>query len=272
MKDGRQAFFLFLPDGEDPDSLVRTEGAAGFDERLHAATPLSQFVFDELAKDVNLSGLEGKARLAERAKPLLSQIPDGAFRDLMFARLAEITGVGAAPAAATQAPKPMPPRTNRSGTATPRRSMVRTAIEYLLQQPALATSIEPPYLFNVLAQPGIPLLVELIGLCRSRPDIRTGAVLEHFAGSEHADALHKLALTEPLAPPERWKSEFLGALKRLDLDTLRQREGELKAKIDAGGLAALTDAEKDEQRAMQPAIRRIEAELRELSVTHTDAR
>ena len=75
MKDGRQAFFLFLPEGEDPDTLVRSEGREGFDARLQAAVPLSQFFFDELAKDVNLGTLDGKARMAERAKPLLAQIP-----------------------------------------------------------------------------------------------------------------------------------------------------------------------------------------------------
>jgi DNA primase len=268
MKDGRQAFFLFLPDGEDPDSLVRQEGAAGYDVRLGAATPLSEFVFAELSKDVNLAGLEGKARLAERARPLLSQIPDGAFRDLMFARLAEITGVGAVPAPAPMAnsrpTSPPPARPARPGQA-PKRSLVRTAIELLLQQPALAQAIEPPYLFNVLRQPGIPLLVELIGLARARPGITTGAVLEHFAEREEADALHKLAIAEPLMPPEQWTHEFLGALKRLDLEALRQREGELKQKIDAGGMGSLTDAEKDEQRGIQPAVRRIEAELRQMS-------
>jgi DNA primase len=266
MKDGRQAFFLFLPDGEDPDSLVRTEGAAGFDTRLAQATPLSQFFFAELSKDVNLGGLEGKARLAERAKPLLTQIPDGAFRDLMFARLAEITGVGAAPA-----PTPTPSRTSapapkvsRFGPA-PRRSLVRTAIALLLQQPALALALEPPYLFNVLRQPGIPLLVELIALARERPGIGTGAVLEHFDGRDEADALHKLALTDLLTPPDQWSHEFLGALKRLDLEALKQREAELKHKIEQDGIAALSESEKDEQRAMQPAIRRIEAELRQMS-------
>src|SRR3546814_4061460 len=79
MRDGRQAFFLFLPEGEDPDTLVRSEGATGLDARLQQATPLSQFLFDSLAADdVNLSTLDGKARLAERAKPMLAQIPDGA--------------------------------------------------------------------------------------------------------------------------------------------------------------------------------------------------
>ncbi|NUS60705.1 MAG: DNA primase, partial [Lysobacter sp.] len=75
MKDGRQAFFLFLPDGEDPDTIVRKEGSDGFDARLRQATPLSEFFYGQMSSDVNLSSLDGKARLAERCKPLLAQIP-----------------------------------------------------------------------------------------------------------------------------------------------------------------------------------------------------
>jgi DNA primase len=135
----------------------------------------------------------------------------------------------------------------------------------LLQQPALALALEPPYLFNVLRQPGIALLVELIALAQSRPGIGTGAVLEHFDGREEADALHKLALTDLLTPPEHWTHEFLGALKRLDLEALKQREAELLAKQNEGGLASLSAAEKDEVRGLQPSIRAIEAQLREMS-------
>src|SRR3546814_18097770 len=93
MKDGRQAFFLFLPDGEDPDTIVRKDGAAGFDARLKDATPLSEFFYAQLQSDVNLGTLDGKARLAERCKPFLAQIPDGAFGDLMKQRLTELTGL-----------------------------------------------------------------------------------------------------------------------------------------------------------------------------------
>ncbi|HSR65857.1 MAG TPA: DNA primase, partial [Xanthomonadaceae bacterium] len=95
MKDGRQAFFLFLTEGEDPDTIVRQEGADGFESRLAQATPLSAFFFAHMSQDVNLSSLDGKARLAERCKPLLAQIPDGAFGDLMRQHLTELTGVGA---------------------------------------------------------------------------------------------------------------------------------------------------------------------------------
>ena len=263
MREGRQAFFLFLPEGEDPDSIVRKEGTAGFDARLAQATSLSEFFFNELSRDVNLGGIEGKSRLAERAKPYLAQIPDGSFRDLMQARLTELTGVGA------RAPAPPEPATPRSapvrpgrGTPAPRRSLVRTAIALLLQQPALALRIEPPYLFNTLRQPGVSLLVELVALVRERPDIGTAALIEHFDGREEGASLQKLALTELLTGPEHWADEFIGALKGLDMEALRQREAELNARAREIGMSALSADEKNELRSLQPSIRRLEAELK----------
>jgi DNA primase len=237
MRDGRQAFFLFLPEGEDPDSIVREEGAAGFDARLAAATSLSDFFFNEQSKDVNLNSLEGKARLAERAKPYLASIPDGAFRDLMQQRLTELTGVGArAQAAAPATPSMRPSR----GSPAPKQSLVRAAITFLLQQPALAEAIEPPYLFAVLRQPGIPLLVELIALARERPGIGTGAVLEHFAGREEGAALQKLAMQSFPGDATAWRAEFLDALQQLDRQTRLQRVEELRIK---GSLSAPEQAE-----------------------------
>ena len=262
MRDGRQAFFLFLPEGEDPDSIVRSEGTAGFDARLANATSLSEFFFNELSRDVNLGGIEGKSRLAERAKPYLAQIPDGAFRDVMQARATELTGVGARPAPAPEPARRTPSMRPARGAPAPRRSMVRTAISLLLQQPSLALRLEPPYLFNTLRQPGVSLLVELVGLVRERPDIGTGAILEHFADREEGVALGKLALADLLAAPEHWADEFVGALKALDMEALRQREAELNERAREVGLSALSAEEKNELRSLQPSIRRIEAELK----------
>jgi DNA primase len=249
MRDGRQAHFLFLPDGEDPDTLVRQEGLEGFEQRLKQAMPLSEFFFAELSKDVNLAGLEGKARLAERAKPLLAGIPDGAFRDLMYGALAERTGVRIGPAAAGAPPPSQPPPMARAPKprpgAGPKRSLVRTAIALLVQQPALVHAIQPPYLFGVLRQPGVPLLMELIALARARPDIATGGILEHFAGREEQAALEKLSLMEFPAAPESWKAEFLDAMEHLNRHTVQQRIEELLEKQSAGPLTA---NEKDELR------------------------
>ncbi len=260
MRDGRQAFFLFLPDGEDPDTIVRKEGAAGFDARLVQATPLSEFFYGELSKDVNLAGMEGKARLAERAKPLLANIPDGAFRDLMQQRLTEITGVGQH-IAPTPAAQPTPSMRGRSGVPAPKRSFVRTAVTLLLQHPSLIDAMEPPHLFPELRQPGVDLLVRLIEQVRSRPGITTGGILEHFAGSEDEASLQKLAVADVLTALDGWTSEFLGALKNLDLETLLQRETELLRKQKESGLSSLSNAEKDELRNLQPSIRALRQQI-----------
>ncbi len=250
MKDGRQAFFLFLPDGEDPDSIVRSEGAAGFDQRLQQATPLSQFFFDELGKDVKLSTLDGRARLAERAKPLLAQIPDGAFGDLMRQRLGEITGVGVQqPAALPEKPKVV----SRLPAQAQKRSLVRGAISVLLQQPALALALEPPYGFKELRQPGVELLVELLSLVHSRPEITTGALLQHFAEREELNALQKLASQAVPGNEVIWRQELIDAAEQLEDQAIQQRLAELQSKMSAG---PLDGADKYELMALMQAQRR----------------
>ncbi len=233
MKDGRQAFFLFLPDGEDPDSIVRSEGAAGFDQRLQQATPLSQFFFDELGKDVKLSTLDGKARLAERAKPLLAQIPDGAFGDLMRQRLGDITGVGLS----QQTALPGKPKVvSRAPAQAQKRSLVRGAITVLLQQPGLALSLEPPYGFKDLNQPGVRLLVELLSLVHARPEITTGALLQHFPEGEDLNALQKLASEVVPGDENIWRQILVDAAEQLEDQAIQQRLAELQAKMGAGPL------------------------------------
>ena len=96
LRDGRQLAFLFLPDGEDPDSVVRAEKRDGFIARLAAAAALESFLFDTLIKRVDMSRMDGRARLVSLAKPLLAQLPRGALREMMFAKLAELSGLSAA--------------------------------------------------------------------------------------------------------------------------------------------------------------------------------
>ncbi len=243
MKDGRQAFFLFLPDGEDPDTIVRKEGAAAFDARLKQATPLSQFFFDEMSRETNLGTLDGKARLAERAKPMLAQIPDGAFGDLMRQRLAQITGVGAAGAAPAAAARPPP----RAVAPVQKRSLVRGAIALLLQQPALALSLEGHHDIAGLRLPGVELLLELLELVQQRPEISTGALLEHFAEREEQAALHKLAAQALPGDEQTWAQELHDVVAQLERQVLQQRLEELLAKQRAQGL---DDTDKYELRAL----------------------
>ena len=263
MRDGRQAMFLFLPEGEDPDTIVRKEGAEGFDARLREAMPLSEFFFQELAKDVNLGNLDGKARLAERCKPLLAQIPDGAFGDLMQQRLTELTGVGAR-ASSPQTHVPVQrARSHGTNAAPPKRSLVRNAIALLLQQPSLALTLEPPHQFGALRQPGIELLVELLEVIRTRPSITTGALLEQFAERDELAALQKLSVEEFLPGDDQATPDFLGTLRQLDLQYLEQRRAELNDRLAVAGFAGMTDAEKDDYRAIPQQIAAVKAVLRQ---------
>ncbi|HJR10412.1 MAG TPA: DNA primase [Rhodanobacteraceae bacterium] len=242
MRDGRQAFFLFLPEGEDPDTLVRKEGRDGFEARLKNATPLSEYFYAYLSHDVNVATLDGRARLAEHAKPLLAKLPDGAFRDLMFAELEKRTGVQGTPAA-----NAAHSRRVTSATGAPKRTLVRSAIAMLLANPALAQEITLPYAFAGLDKPGIPLLTELLDFLQERPGINTALLLEHFANREESSALQKLALTEFPGEPEALRAEFIDAFRKLAEQTTQQRlDGLIRKQSESG----LDDADKNELRAL----------------------
>lgn len=93
MEDGRSAKFLFLPEGEDPDSLVRKSGTERFRDRLAEATPLSKFLFDTAGEGIDTDTPDGKARLVKLATPYIQRIPRNVFRSLLTNQLAKLTGM-----------------------------------------------------------------------------------------------------------------------------------------------------------------------------------
>ena len=114
IREGRQVRFLFLPEGEDPDTLVRAQGQATFEALIEDATPASRFMEDALADQVDMDSLDGRARFLELARPLLSTIEPGVYRDMLieaFARRARTdvntlrSSLGAAPR--RQGPRPV---------------------------------------------------------------------------------------------------------------------------------------------------------------------
>src|ERR1700729_2805695 len=228
LRDGRQAYFLFLPDGEDPDSLVRKEGKEGFEKRIKEAMALSDYFFNELSHDVEMGSLDGRARLAERARPLIAKLPDGAFRDLMAQELEKRSGARAhaVPSAQRAIERPM----------AVQRSLVRSAISLLLAQPGVADQVEKPYRFLRLDKPGVELLAELIDLARSRPGINSAMLVEHFAERPEYPSLQKLMATMSVGEPETQRGKFFAALARMDAQATTQRRDALTAKSREGSL------------------------------------
>ena len=237
LRDGRQAYFLFLPDGEDPDSLVRKEGKDGFEKRIREAMPLSDYFFNELSHDVDMANLDGRARLAERARPLIAKLPDGAFRDLMAQELEKRSG-----ARAMLQADPASHRAMQRPTAV-QRSLVRSSISLLLAQPGVADQVEKPYRFLRLDKPGVGLLAELLDLARARPGINSAMLVEHFAERPEYPSLQKLMAAMSVGEPEAQRVEFFDALARMEDQAITQRRDALTAKSRDGKLDSAEKAE-----------------------------
>jgi len=94
LQDGRRARFLFLPEGEDPDTLIRAEGTDAFRARINQhAQPLADYFFQQLTEEADPRSLEGKAHMATLAAPLIDKVPGANLRTLMRQRLTQITGL-----------------------------------------------------------------------------------------------------------------------------------------------------------------------------------
>ena len=189
MRDGREARFLFLPEGEDPDSLIRRIGCQAFHKRTADSVPLSQFFFESLAQQVDTRSVDGRAHLVELARPLLQRLPDSVFRDLMLERLADLSGLGPEKLAqrlfGKGEPKPTDAVKARPGESG--RSPVRTAIRLLLEQPQLSRWVPPPTGFEDLELPGVGLLNELLEMLWQNPHLSAGHLLEHWRGAPQVD-------------------------------------------------------------------------------------
>lgn len=107
LKDGQQARFLFVPDGEDPDSLIRSEGLEAFQARIaQQSVALTEYFFTHLAEEVNLDSLEGKAHMATLAAPLIERIPGANLRALMRQKLLQLTGLSGVANVSTESNPP----------------------------------------------------------------------------------------------------------------------------------------------------------------------
>ncbi len=242
MRDGRETKFLFLPDGEDPDTLVRKEGTESFIQRIDQATPLAQFMFDRLKIEVDTTDPGGRARLTELAKPLISSIPKGVFRDILQQQLNEIVGLDTSYMMEEQGlsrskRSPLPP--SRSHRPMP---MVRRAITMLLQHPRLATLDDLPKKWQKLDSVGTNLLSKLLELAQNHPNLKTAQFIERWRGTEEHQHLSKLSTVELFIPEQGIEAEFRDTLVAIEQ---QMRADELSRLVEKAKTTNLEDQEKN---------------------------
>jgi DNA primase len=225
-RDGRQMRFLFLPEGEDPDTLVGAEGADAFEARIAGALPISEFLVGQLVARTDLSSVDGRARLAELARPLLARVPAGVYRELLLERLAAEVRMPAgrlaellrAPRAGAR-PEREPARSSRN--ARPARSagrqpLLTQAIMLVLHHPAAAGALAsvPDWLDR--EQKGFPVLRELLETARAEPRLSTAQLVERWRDRPEGVRLAELAGTENLvADPRGAGRELVSLLERI---------------------------------------------------------
>lgn len=246
---GHQLRFLFLPDGQDPDSLVRESGAETFASYMAQAETLSEYLIRHLGEQVDMSKLDGKARFAELARPLLRQIPAGAFRELLANEVAELAGAGDRLARQLaedgDRPKRVPQRSRSSG----RGDLVRQAVTTLLRYPAVAAHAGDTGWLLEMDGEGCRILRMLLEDALQNPDITTAMLLERHRDDDQSAALMKLAAAESLVDEEEAIAEFRDTLSilsrqsaanRLDtlLDTARKNELSADEKAELKDLLA----------------------------------
>lgn len=227
LRDGREARFLFLPDGEDPDSLVRKTGKTAFEQCVTGAIHLSDFFYERLSSQLDIDSIDGRARLVILAKPLLDRLPDSMFRQLMVERLAELaqttTGqiagrLEAPPRTAAPIPAKIPAK-GQSGE----KSAVRKAIELILYQPSLALEISVPTSREHCELPGVTLLTEIIELIQQKPELSTGALLEHWREHSEGRYLYKLASWTPHLESLELQADLQGHMRDIQLQFIEKR-------------------------------------------------
>ncbi len=240
LREGRTVDFLFMPEGEDPDSLVRSEGPGVFADPSRRV-PLSAFLFDHLHQGVDLGALDGRARLVDLAIPLLRRVPEGAFRHLLLQRLSELSRLAPeelhALITAGGTPTPTLPRPARSGRRQP--SLVRELILTLLHQPELGKLVQGDALRKG-DLPGLALLSELAEFTREHPQATTGQILEHWRERPEGEHLRRLLSREQLVESAELERHFRDGLERLQG---RLRSARLQALLHKGELDAAEQAE-----------------------------
>ena len=236
--DGRQLKFIFLPDGEDPDTFVRSQGKEGFKQYLaEHSKSLSDFLFDSLLMQVDLSSPEGKSKLASLAIPLINRIPGEMLRVYLRNILGQKLGILDSAQLEAMLPNRQQKEVAKSQVNQIKRTPMRLLIALLLQNPALAKHVPDLTPLSELNEPGFALFCELAQVCQTNIGISMGALLEHWRDSEQFRTLELLASWEHMVAPENLEKEFIETLAFLYDKLVEKRVEILIAKERTSGLS-----------------------------------
>jgi DNA primase len=246
VRDGREIRFMFLPDGEDPDSYIRKIGKEAFELEIKQSQSFSEYLFKQLTDEADVIGIGGRAKLVQTAYPMLSKMQESAYRNQMFEQLKKLGREEELPELPSSKPCSRQKSTRQTKSSmTP----VRKAITYLLHQPNIAKSWNEAdkntEVLEKLDLPGMDLLLEVLEILRINPDLSTSALIERWRESPSGSHLAKLASKQPEL--DDLEVEFIAIMDGLIKKSVDLRYDDLQAKLDQ---RKLNDSEMDEYKML----------------------
>lgn len=226
--------FLFLPDGQDPDSFVNEQGEPAFRQRMQQATALSQFLLDTISRGIDLKTLDGKAQLHERAQDYLKQLPEGAFQQIMQDKVAQMSGIN---------PSKRPRIQRRQHSTGGQLNPMRRLLALLLNKPDLCEQIPTDFEFTRLPYKGAGIINKVIEIQAGYPQINSAALLEHFRDSDYVSKLKQLMVVYDHMDDAELDSEMADLIAHLDQLITTAKINHLREKQLQDGL---TDREKQQ--------------------------
>jgi DNA primase len=240
LRDGISLKFLFLPEGEDPDSLVQKIGKDAFEKLIKQASSLQHVFFDSLKLQYPENSLADKAALALEAKKYIAQMPTGLYQELLYDELAKRINVTrneleqvAAPKQRHQPAKPTTPQVPTMDNAP----LTLHCIALLLQEPSFAKEVTDLQFLEESNKKTDQLLYKLIHIFKQHPELPVGQLLTHWEQPDEQALIAQLAAKEHAFPSSGFKSEFEDTIKSLQQKHLQQQVNTLITKSKSGELS-----------------------------------
>lgn len=218
LEDGRQLKFMFLPDGEDPDTMVRSQGREAFEQRLEQAVTATEYLFNQLLSGLDLKTMEGRARLANLAQPHLDRLPRGVLRALMDQQLQKLTGLRPPPSAGSY---------SASGGGRPvgspkavevsrgRKRLTERLVMLFMHEPAVYDNITDEKRAKIAAFPTEDLLAQIVRYKDQNPNAGIGEILGAWAGEPAHELLVNVLKTPLELNAQAIAAEFQDGIERL---------------------------------------------------------
>ena len=249
LKEGRLARFLFLPDGHDPDSYIREQGASAFEQEVGKSATLTEFLFKTLLTECNTKSAEGKSQFIDRLRPYFMQIPLQSLKDQILVEVEKQLSVpldNRLMLSLGETGKGEKPRTIIPEN---RWTPVKLAINLLLQKPQLGRGVGAQNHLAEASLAGVDLLLQILDIVQEEPDISSQNLLSRFDESDHKQHLYQLAAVQPaMESDENIDLMFSDCLQRIQNKYISDRREQLIRKLQSG--EALTDAEKLEHKQL----------------------